>query len=72
VLAVREGRLPLAEPTHDLHLLDVVDAARRSVVAKAAVAVSSRFEPLDLKPDEIDGTRGRHHLHDHTRPPDEQ
>jgi predicted dehydrogenase len=72
VLAVREERRPLAEPTHDLHLLDVVDAARLAVTAKAAVPVSSRFRPLDLRRDEVVGTRERHHLHDHTRPPDEQ
>jgi predicted dehydrogenase len=72
VVAVREERPPLAEPAHDLHLLDVLDSARQAVDAKAAVTVSSRFEPLDLRPDEVVGTRDRHHLHDHTRPPDEQ
>jgi predicted dehydrogenase len=72
VLAVREGRAPLAEPTHDLHVLDVVDAARRAAASGAAVAVSSRFEQLDLRPEEVAGTSDRHHLHDHTRPPDEQ
>jgi predicted dehydrogenase len=72
VLAVREGRAPLAESTHDLHVLDVVDAARRAAASGAAVAVSSRFEQLDLRPEEVAGTSDRHHLHDHTRPPDEQ
>jgi predicted dehydrogenase len=72
VVSLREGRPPLAEPTHDLHLLDVIDAARRAVVEKTAVPVASRFEPLDLRPEEIAEPRARHHLHDHTRPPDEQ
>jgi predicted dehydrogenase len=72
VQAVREDRPPLAEPTHDLHVLDVVDAARRAAVERAAVAVSSRFEPLDLRLEEVAHARNRHHLHDHTRPPDEQ
>ncbi len=72
VSSLREGRLPLAEPTHDLHLLDIVDAARRAVGERTAVSVASRFEPLDLRPDEIAEPRARHHLHDHTRPPDEQ
>jgi hypothetical protein len=36
------------------------------------VAVSSRFEPLDLRLEEVAHARNRHHLHDHTRPPDEQ
>jgi predicted dehydrogenase len=72
VLALRESRPPLAEPTHDLHLLDVVDAARRATAERAAVPVTSRFRPLDLRPEELAEPRARHHLHDHTRPPDEQ
>jgi predicted dehydrogenase len=72
VLAVREGRPPLAEPTHDLHLLDVIEAARRAATDRTAVPVTSRFEPLDLRPDELREPRARHHLHDHTRSPDAQ
>jgi predicted dehydrogenase len=72
VLAVREGRPPLAEPTHDLHVLDVVDAARRAAADGREARVSSGFEALDLRPEEAGGRGDRHHLHDHTRPPDEQ
>ena len=72
VLAVREDRAPLADPAHDLHVLDIVEAARQAGSERAAATVSSRFGPLDLHPDEAAGRRDRHHLHDHTRPPDEQ
>jgi predicted dehydrogenase len=72
VLAVREDRAPLADPAHDLHVLDIVEAARQAASERAAATVSSRFGPLDLHPDEAAGRRDRHHLHDHTRPPDEQ
>jgi predicted dehydrogenase len=69
VLALREGRPPLQELAQDLHLLDLVDAARRAVRGRAAVRVESRFPDLDLtfeQPAEL------HHVHDHTRPLDEQ
>ncbi len=72
VLAVREDRPPLADPMHDLHVLEIVDAARQAAVDGLAVAVSSRFGPLDLRPEEAAGRSDRQHLHDHTRPPDEQ
>ncbi|MGH3039271.1 MAG: Gfo/Idh/MocA family protein [Gaiellaceae bacterium] len=72
VLAVREDRPPLADPMHDLHVLEIVDAARQAAVDGLAVAVSSRFGPLYLRPEEAAGRSDRQHLHDHTRPPDEQ
>jgi len=72
VVSLREERAPLTEPTHDLHLLDVVDAARRATAERKAVTVASRFRPLDLRPEELAEPHARHHLHDHTRPPDEQ
>jgi predicted dehydrogenase len=72
VLALQEDRPPLADPAHDLHLLEIVDAARQAVAEGRAVPVSSRFGPLDLRPEEAAGRRDRQHLHDHTRPPDEQ
>jgi predicted dehydrogenase len=69
VACVREGRAPLAEASHDLHLLDVVAAARVASREARAVAVQSSFDALDLSlaaPGEL------HHRHDRTRPPDEQ
>jgi predicted dehydrogenase len=69
VACVREERAPLADAAHDLHLLDVVAAARIASHERRAVAVASSFEPLDLRvapPGEL------HHQHDRTRPPDEQ
>jgi predicted dehydrogenase len=68
--AVREGRDPLANLEQDLHLLEVLDAARRSAVGRTAVSVTSRFERIDLR---LTGdARGVGHIHDHTRPPEEQ
>jgi predicted dehydrogenase len=72
VMALREGRAPLAEVTHDLHLIDIVEAARRAARERAAVAISSRFRPLELRPEDLRAEEERHRLHDHTRPADEQ
>ncbi len=69
VLALREGRAPLHSPDHDLHLIDVIKACERSAREKRAVRVESHFQPLHL---EISESGERHHLHDHTRPSDEQ
>lgn len=69
VAAVREERAPLQELQQDLHLLDVIDAARESVRTRASVAVDSRFPELDLT---LEAPAGLQHVHDHTRPPDEQ
>jgi predicted dehydrogenase len=69
VLALAEGRPPLADNDHDLHLLDVVDAARRAAADGRAMHVSSAFGPLDLT---LGLPTGVQHLHDHTRPPEEQ
>ena len=72
VLALREGRAPLAELTQDLHLLEIIEAAERATKERKTVAVASRFHPLDLKPDALQVRRDHHHIHDHTRPADEQ
>jgi predicted dehydrogenase len=72
VMAVREGRPPLVELTHDLHLLEIIEAARRAAREGAAVSVASRFRTLDLRPQTVEARPDRHHLHDHTRPSDEQ
>ncbi len=69
VACVRERRTPLADAEHDLHLLDVVAAARIASRERRAVAVDSRFEALDLR---VPAPEGLHHRHDRTRPPDEQ
>ncbi len=67
--AVVEGRPPLVHPDHDLHLLEVVDAARISAREGRPVAVMSRHEIPDLR---LVLDVDRHHLHDHTRPFDQQ
>jgi predicted dehydrogenase len=69
VVSLREGRAPLASADHDLHLLDVVAAAREAVQSRAAVAVTSTFPPLAL---DLVPPGDLHHVHDHTRPLDEQ
>jgi predicted dehydrogenase len=69
VEAVRTGRAPLAQPMQDLHVLDVIDAARTSARSDEPVAVGSTFEPLDLA---IDLDAELAYAHDHTRPVDEQ
>jgi predicted dehydrogenase len=69
VAAIREQRSPLQELGHDLHLLDIVDAARESVRSRASVAVGSTFTDLDLT---LESPTDLHHVHDHTRPLDEQ
>ncbi|TMK33616.1 MAG: Gfo/Idh/MocA family oxidoreductase [Actinobacteria bacterium] len=70
VVAVREGRAPLANIEQDLHLLDVLEEARRSASERVAVPVTSRFQPLDLRLEPAESASG--HIHDHTRSPDEQ
>jgi len=69
VAALREGRPPLTSSTLDLHVLDVLDAARRSARSGRPEAPASTFEPLDLT---LRVDVERRHLHDHTRPFDEQ
>jgi len=69
VMALREGRPPLAEIHHDVHLLEVIEACQHSVREKAAVQVRSSFRMVDLC---LKERRDRHHLHDHTRPSSEQ
>ncbi len=69
IAAIADDRAPLAEPQLDLHLLDVIDAARESARSGVAVAVGSTFPELDLTVD-LDLTRAS--VHDHTRPPEDQ
>lgn len=69
VAAIAEDRAPLAEPQLDLHLVDVIDAARESARDGVAVEVASTFPELDLA---IDLDPARASVHDHTRPPEDQ
>jgi predicted dehydrogenase len=69
VIALTEGREPLTNAAHDLHLLDVIDAARVSTSENQPIRVTSDFGPLDLR---VRLGAARHHLHDHTRPAGEQ
>ena len=69
VVAITEGRAPLTDAHHDLHLLDVIDAARVSAAEHRPVDLASTFGRLDLA---VELGAARHHLHDHTRPADEQ
>jgi predicted dehydrogenase len=68
--AVLQGRAPIATIDHDLHLLEVVAAARTAASERAAVPVTSRFDPVDLQP--FPGNVSGGHIHDHTRSPEEQ
>jgi predicted dehydrogenase len=71
VTALRSGHAPLAYPALDVHLIEVIAAAGASAAAGRPVTVESSFEPwtaLRLADD-----RGPdHHVHDRTRPADEQ
>jgi predicted dehydrogenase len=69
VNALREKRSPLHNLEHDVHLLEIIEAGARAAREKRAVAVESRFSPLNLQ---LQEQQDRHHLHDHTRPINEQ
>jgi predicted dehydrogenase len=69
VRALHEDRQPLHCPDQDLHLLEVIEVSRQAAREKRAIAVNSRFTPLDLR---LEERQDRQHLHDHTRPVDEQ
>ena len=72
VMALVEGRTPLADLTHDIHLLEIIEAARHAARERSAVPITSRFRRLDLRLEEPRTRHARHHVHDHTRPEDEQ
>jgi hypothetical protein len=69
VNALQEKRQPLHSLAHDLHLLEIIEASTTAAKENRAVAIKSRFAPLDLR---LEERQARHHLHDHTRPADEQ
>jgi predicted dehydrogenase len=68
VVSIGEHRGPLHSLDQDLHLLDVLGAAEDSARNARPVAVSSDFADLDLTLE----VAGPAHIHDRTRPPDEQ
>jgi predicted dehydrogenase len=70
VVALLEGRAPLGNIEQDLHLLEVMDAARTAASQRTAMPVTSRFEPVDLRLGKDEVSPG--HVHDHTRSPEEQ
>jgi predicted dehydrogenase len=70
VLALQTGRPPLNHPDLDVHLIDVVAACGLSAAEGRTVTLTSRFEPWTaLRPER---ERLGHHVHDRTRPADEQ
>jgi predicted dehydrogenase len=70
VIALHEGRRPLADPDLDVHLLEVIEAAERSAAERVTVPVASRVEPLAvLRLPRVEPAR---YVHDRTRPADEQ
>ena len=69
VSALHGGRPPLAAPAIDVHVLDVIAAAGRAARDGTAVEVASRFEPFTaLRLHDRPGA----HVHDRTRPAEEQ
>jgi predicted dehydrogenase len=70
VLALQGGRAPLDKPELDVHLIDVIAACGASAAEARTVSVSSRFEPwTELR---LGREPAGHHVHDRTRPADEQ
>lgn len=69
VHALREQRQPLHSLEHDLHLLEVIEASAKAANEKRAITVHSLFSSLNLR---LEERQDRHHLHDHTRPANEQ
>ncbi len=71
VSAVRSGRPPLAEPALDVHLIELISVAQRAASEGRSQATETRFPSFDalrLATPAADGT----HVHDRTRPADEQ
>lgn len=70
VLALQGGRAPLNKPELDVHLIDVMAACGVSAAEARTVSLSSRFEPwTELR---LEREPAGHHVHDRTRPADEQ
>jgi predicted dehydrogenase len=69
VHSLLEKRQPLHSLEHDLHLLEVIEASAKAAKEKRAIPLQSVFPPLSLR---LEKRQDRHHLHDHTRPANEQ
>ena len=69
VAAIRERRPPVADPAVDVHVIEIVDAAGRAAGQGVAVPVVTRCEPFAAL--RLEEEPGRH-VHDRTRPADEQ
>ena len=73
VAALRAGRTPTADLAHDLHLIEILGAARESLYAKRPVRVRSSWS--GVSPPSVPRSDVRHArvvLHDHTRSRDSQ
>jgi predicted dehydrogenase len=70
VAALHESRPPLAFADLDVHVLEVIAAAGRSAEEGARAEVASRFEPPAAL--RVGDAGPAHHVHDRTRPADEQ
>jgi len=66
---VRAGARPRLDHDHDLHLLELIDAVDAALQGGEQVKVRSRFS--QVAPAQRTHM-ARAHIHDHTRPPDEQ
>jgi predicted dehydrogenase len=70
VSALRAGRPPLANPPLDVHLIELLAAAGQSAESGRPVRVEGGFEPwTELR---LEDAAPGHHVHDRTRPADEQ
>lgn len=69
VAALQEGRPPAGDPAHDLHLLEILDATDRALRSGGTIKTVTRFTP-QIADQTVPSART--HLHDRTRPPDEQ
>jgi predicted dehydrogenase len=70
VAALQTGRAPLANAALDVHLIEVIAAAGRSADSGRPESVESDFEPwTELR---LEEAPPGHHVHDRTRPADEQ
>lgn len=70
VAALQTGRAPLTNPALDVHLIELIAAAGRSAESGGAVRAESGFEQwTELR---LEEPAPGHHVHDRTRPADEQ
>jgi predicted dehydrogenase len=70
VASLRTGSPPLSSPDLDVHLIDVIAACGSSAAEGATVRVASGFTPWTAL--RLEREPSRHHVHDRTRPAEEQ